>query len=81
MLHCKTEKAEAPVYTCPDCGKNMVYMGYKFRAPPLSAIKEWKRIESGVKDGTDWTVPTIRKEKPKPKLSLTLKKALGIRIK
>jgi len=80
-LHREAKRTEAPIYTCPDCGRNMVYMGYKFRAPPRAAIKEWKNIEVGVKLGTDWTVQTIRKEKPKPKLSPALKKALGIRIK
>jgi hypothetical protein len=59
----------------------MTYMGYKFRAPRLADVKEWKRIEKGVKDGLDWKKPTQRKEKPKPKISPALQKALGIPTK
>jgi len=59
----------------------MTYMGYKFRAPRMADMKEWKRIEDGVRQGLDWTKPTRRKEKPKPKISHALKKALGIQIK
>jgi len=53
-------------------------MGYKFRAPPKANVEEWKRIEEGVKFGTQWQLRTKRKEKPQPKLSHALKKALGI---
>jgi hypothetical protein len=57
----------------------MTYMGYKFRAPRLADIKEWKRIEEGMKSGTDWQIPTKRKVKPQPTISHALKKALGIK--
>src|SRR5690606_11820866 len=71
-----------PTYFCPDCGEEMVYMGYKFRAPPKSDTKGWKRIEDGVKSGALWEKPTIRKEdKREEKISPRLKKALGIEAK
>ena len=72
---------KAPVYVCPECHAPMIYMGYKFRAPVSTAIKEWKKIEEGVKLGTDWQVTTKRKEKPKPTISRELKKALGVQKK
>ena len=70
---------EPPVYKCPDCGTEMTYMGYKFRAPKKSETKEWKRIREGVENGTDWTEKTIRKEEKieKPKLSPQMRKALA----
>ena len=57
----------------------MVYMGYKFRAPKRSEIKEWKRIREGVENGTDWTTKTIRKEEKTeaPRLSPMMREALG----
>ena len=78
FLYPKEKGKKAPVYSCPECHAPMTYMGYKFRAPASAAIKAWKKIEDGVKLGTDWTVPTKRKEKPKPTISRELKKALGI---
>jgi hypothetical protein len=56
-------------------------MGYKFRAPRKEDERTWKKIEDGVKLGTEWQVPTRRKEKPKPQLSHALKAALGIKKK
>jgi hypothetical protein len=78
FLYLKEKGKKAPVYSCPECHAPMTYMGYKFRAPASTAIKAWKKIEDGVKFGTDWTIPTKRKEKPKPTISPALKKALGI---
>ncbi|MDA1065846.1 MAG: hypothetical protein O3C43_05025 [Verrucomicrobia bacterium] len=62
------------------CGKEMISMGYKFRAPNKSDVNEWKRIEDGIENGTEWEIRTIRKEvkKEKPKNSPEMKKALGI---
>ena len=31
--YAKDRGKKAPVYPCPDCGVDMIYMGYKFRAP------------------------------------------------
>jgi hypothetical protein len=56
----------------------MVYMGPKFRAPKMSDVAEWQRIEQCLKDGRDYGIPTVRKQKPKPKLSPQLRIALGI---
>ena len=76
------QKSDAPferkVYPCPECGQPMTYMGYKFRAPAKASVREWARIEEGVRSGAAWEKPTKRKEKPKPKISHALKKALGI---
>jgi hypothetical protein len=69
------------IYPCPECGAQMTYMGYKFRAPRLADVKEWRRIEEGMKSGSDWQKPTKRKIKPKPTISHALKKALGIQNK
>jgi hypothetical protein len=74
----KEEGRKAPVYVCPECGAPMTYMGYKFRAPVSSAIRDWKKIEIGVRTGAAWQIPTKRKEKPTPKISPALKKILGV---
>jgi hypothetical protein len=66
------------VYKCPQCGQDMVFMGYKFRAPAMSNAREWSRIEQCLKDGQDYGTPTVRKQKPKPKLSPQLRIALGL---
>src|SRR6478736_3598487 len=66
------------VRKCPQCGGEMIYMGYKFRAPAASDTDEWCRIECALKDGRDYGVPTVRKQQPKPKLSPQLRIALGI---
>lgn len=69
-----------PPYECPECHAPMVHMGYKFRAPRCSNVKEWTRIEDGVKFGTPWEKPTVRKKsKIERKISPALKKALGFR--
>ncbi len=67
-----------PIRKCPHCGDNMVHMGPKFRAPKMSCTAEWSRIERAVKDGRDYGVSTVRKQKPKPKLEPALRIALGI---
>ena len=72
------EPFQRTVHLCPECKRPMAYMGYKFRAPPKANIKEWKRIEEGVKLGAEWQIRTKRKEEPQPKLSHALKKTLGI---
>jgi predicted RNA-binding Zn-ribbon protein involved in translation (DUF1610 family) len=66
------------VRKCPQCGGEMVYMGYKFRAPAASDTDEWRRIERALKEGRDYSIPTVRKQTPKPKLSPQLRIALGI---
>jgi hypothetical protein len=53
-------------------------MGPKFRAPKISDTSEWLRIERAVKEGRDYGIPTVRKQKPKPKLSPQMRIALGI---
>ena len=80
--HCYATKhapSEPPTYTCPECGSEMIYMGYKFRAPKKSDTKEWERIKKGIESGTDWTKRTIRKEDKieKTKLSPQMRQALG----
>jgi len=64
--------------TCPQCGGEMVYMGYKFRAPAASNTDEWQRIGRALKEGRDYGIPTVRKQQPKPKLSPQLRIALGV---
>jgi hypothetical protein len=71
----------APVYSCPDCGAAMIYMGYEFRAPKKEDVRAWKKIEDGVRTGTVWEVATLRKQEPTPKISHALKAALGIQKK
>jgi len=66
------------VRKCPQCGGEMIYMGYKFRAPAMSDTDEWRRIERCLKEGRDYGIPTVRKQKPKPKLDPALRIALGI---
>ena len=68
----------ATVRKCPHCGSEMVYMGYKFRAPRSDDVREWSRIETALREGRDYGIPTVRKQKPKPKLSPQLRIALGI---
>ena len=68
----------SPIRKCPHCGGNMVYMGYKFRAPKMRDIAEWHRIDQALKEGRDYGIPTVRKQKPKPKLDPALRIALGI---
>ena len=55
----------------------MIYMGHKFRAPVTRDTREWSRIEQALKDGRDYGIATIRKQKPKPKLAPKLRIALG----
>jgi hypothetical protein len=66
------------VRRCPQCGGEMIYMGYKFRAPATSDTDEWRRIERALKEGRDYGIPTVRKQQPKPKLSPQLRIALGV---
>jgi hypothetical protein len=65
------------VRACPQCGRDMVFMGVKFRAPRSGDIREWSRIESALREGRDYGIPTVRKQKPKPKLDPKLRIALG----
>ena len=51
-----------PQYPCPDCGKILMAMGYKFRAPRRDDVKNWNRIKTAIETGTPWEVPTIRKD-------------------
>ena len=53
-------------------------MGTKFRAPTMTDIGEWRRIERALKEGRDYGIPTVRKPKPKPKLSPQLRIAFGV---
>jgi hypothetical protein len=76
--YAKDRGKKAPVYPCPDCGVDMIYMGYKFRAPKKEDVRAWKKIEDGVRTGTPWEIPTIRKPKPVSKISPALKAVLGI---
>src|SRR6266404_1203092 len=65
------------VRRCPQCGGEMVHMGYKFRAPGMADIDEWHRIHRALKEGRDYGIPTVRKQTPKPRLSPQLRIALG----
>jgi len=56
----------------------MVFMGMKFRAPRADNLSEWLRIETALREGRDYGMPTVRKQKPKPKLSPQLRIALGV---
>ena len=66
------------IYRCPECGDTMLAMGYKFRPPRSNNKREWNRIQTAIKEGRDWMVPTVRKEKLKPELSPQLRIGLGI---
>jgi len=55
----------------------MVAMGYKFRAPRTASVREWSRIERAIREGHQWEVATVRKEKPKPKADPKFLAALG----
>jgi predicted RNA-binding Zn-ribbon protein involved in translation (DUF1610 family) len=66
------------VWVCPECGNELVAMGYKFRAPKATDVREWSRIETALREGRDYGVRTVRKVKPNPKLSPQLRMALGI---
>jgi len=62
----------------------MVYMGYKFRAPKMSNLKDWKKIESAVANGIDLKIamrkiPNKLMSQPKPvHYSTTMIKSLGL---
>ena len=56
----------------------MVAMGYKFRAPRTDDVREWSRIETALREGRDYGIPTVRKQKPKPQVSPQLRIALGV---
>ena len=56
----------------------MVFMGVRFRAPRTDDVKEWARIETALREGRAYGIPTVRKKKPKPKLSPQLRIALGV---
>ena len=66
------------VCKCPQCGGEMIYMGYKFRAPAMNDTDEWHRIEQALKDGRDYAFQTVRKPKPKSEIEPALRIALGI---
>src|SRR3954470_2545223 len=66
------------VYRCPQCGHDMVFMGVKFRAPKAGDVREWSRIETALREGRDYGIPTVRKQEPKRKLSPQLRIALGV---
>lgn len=66
------------VRLCPQCGGQMVAMGYKFRAPRTDNVREWSRIENALREGRDYGISTVRKQKPEPKLSAQLRIALGV---
>ena len=66
------------VRKCPQCGGEMIYMGYKFRAPAANDTDEWRRIERALEEGRDYGVPTARKQQPKPYLSPQLRIGLGV---
>lgn len=51
------------VRLCPQCGSQMVAMGYKFRAPKAGNVREWSRIERALRKGRDYGIPTVRKQK------------------
>jgi hypothetical protein len=70
--------ATRTVRKCPQCGGEMVYMGYKFRAPAERDKDEWRRLERALKEGRDYGIPTVRKQQPKPKLSPQFRIALGV---
>lgn len=44
----------------------------------MNNVAEWTRIERALKEGRDYGIPTVRKQKPKPKLSPQMRIALGI---
>src|SRR5262249_3768517 len=50
---------------CPQCGGEMVYMGYKFRAPRMADMDQWHRIERALKEGRDYAIRTMRKQTSK----------------
>lgn len=56
----------------------MVYMGYKFRAPRLRAVRQWTEIERAVSEGRVYGVRTIRKQKPAPSVPTSLRVGLGV---
>ena len=66
------------VHRCPECGEPMVSMGYKFRAPKSADSHQWERIESAIREGREWELPTVRKQKPKLTLDPKLRIGLGI---
>src|SRR5262245_40502198 len=71
-------RSTVKISKCPQCGADMVFMGVKFRAPRSDDLKEWTRIETALRDGRDYGIPTIRKQKPKATLSPEFRIALGI---
>lgn len=53
-FHCrksyKKPKSDEPKL-CPECGKELTQLSSKFRAPPKTAIEEWKVVEYLVSQG------------------------------
>ena len=43
------------IHGCVQCGKEMLYTGTHFRAPKKSNVREWKKLEMLVKNGTRFT--------------------------
>ena len=66
------------VRKCPECGADMIFMGAKFRAPKTNDVNEWSRIETALREGRDYGIPTVRKQKPKPTISPQLRIAFGV---
>ena len=56
----------------------MVAMGYKFHAPKSGDVRKWSHIEATLREGRDYGLRTVRKQKPKSKLSAQLRVALGV---
>ncbi|MBI2575610.1 hypothetical protein HYV84_00200 [Candidatus Woesearchaeota archaeon] len=46
-----SEKSGEIIAICPECGDRMNYMGHDFKAPKLSEIKQWKKVEILYKSG------------------------------
>src|SRR5204863_4340453 len=53
------------VRNCPQCGSEMIYMSYKFRAPKADDVREWSRIETALPtregDFPDWQRVWVRR--------------------
>jgi hypothetical protein len=77
----KDQGKKPPVYRCPDCGADMIPMGYRFRAPKRTDTKAWGKIEESIRLGIPWAKPTIRKKPAGIKISAVLEKALGMKMK
>ena len=52
------------IHKCPECGGQMIYMGYKFRAPAARDRESWRRIERALLPGQEYGITTVAKQKP-----------------